>query len=96
MAQQGPVEPNGDEASIGVSRRSLLGGAGVLGLGLGISPLLAACSVKDKKKTGATGSSGAGNTKTIKIGYVTPQTGPLAAFGEADTFVIEALKPLLQ
>jgi branched-chain amino acid transport system substrate-binding protein len=96
MAQQGPVEPSGDEASIGVSRRSLLGGAGVLGLGLGISPLLSACSVKDKKTTGATGSSGAGNTKTIKIGYVTPQTGPLAAFGEADNFVIEALKPLLQ
>jgi ABC-type branched-subunit amino acid transport system substrate-binding protein len=26
--------------------------------------------------------------KTFKIGYVSPQTGPLAAFGEADNFVI--------
>ena len=26
----------------------------------------------------------------IKIGYVSPQTGPLAAFGEADSFVIDA------
>src|ERR1039457_3702844 len=26
--------------------------------------------------------------KTIKIGYVSPQTGPLAAFAEADNFVI--------
>ena len=26
--------------------------------------------------------------KSIRIGYVSPQTGPLAAFGEADGFVI--------
>ena len=26
--------------------------------------------------------------KTLKIGYVSPQTGPLAAFAEADNFVI--------
>ena len=28
--------------------------------------------------------------KTIKIGYVSPQTGPLAPFGEADKWVIDA------
>ena len=27
---------------------------------------------------------GPGGTRTIKIGYVSPQTGPLAGFGEAD------------
>ncbi len=27
----------------------------------------------------------------IKIGYVTPQTGPLAAFGEADSFVLDQM-----
>ncbi|MGO8656041.1 twin-arginine translocation signal domain-containing protein, partial [Rhizobium ruizarguesonis] len=26
----------------------------------------------------------------IKLGYVSPQTGPLAAFGEADKFVIDS------
>ena len=26
--------------------------------------------------------------KTIKLGYVSPQTGPLAAFAEADNFVL--------
>jgi branched-chain amino acid transport system substrate-binding protein len=26
--------------------------------------------------------------RTFKIGYVSPQTGPLAAFGEADHFVV--------
>jgi branched-chain amino acid transport system substrate-binding protein len=30
--------------------------------------------------------------QTIKIGYVSPQTGPLAAFSEADNFIIGAFK----
>ncbi|MFI0842809.1 ABC transporter substrate-binding protein [Mesorhizobium sp. IMUNJ 23232] len=30
--------------------------------------------------------------KAVKIGYVSPQTGPLAAFAEADAFTIEGLK----
>lgn len=29
---------------------------------------------------------------TIKIGYVSPQTGPLAPFGEADKWVIEQMR----
>ncbi len=29
---------------------------------------------------------------TIKIGYVTPRTGPLAPFGQADVFVINAIR----
>jgi len=32
----------------------------------------------------------------IKVGYVSPQTGPLAPFGEADKFVIEQLQPALK
>src|SRR6478672_9272534 len=28
----------------------------------------------------------------MKIGYVSPRTGPLAAFAEADTFVLEGFK----
>ena len=28
--------------------------------------------------------------KTLKLGYVSPQTGPLAAFAEADRFVISS------
>jgi branched-chain amino acid transport system substrate-binding protein len=30
--------------------------------------------------------------QTVKIGYVSPQTGPLAAFSEADNFIIGAFK----
>ncbi len=32
----------------------------------------------------------------IKIGYVTPQTGPLAAFAEADAFTLDGLKAAVQ
>jgi branched-chain amino acid transport system substrate-binding protein len=34
----------------------------------------------------------AASAGTIKIGYVTPETGPLAPFGQADTFVIDAIR----
>jgi branched-chain amino acid transport system substrate-binding protein len=33
--------------------------------------------------------------KTIKIGHVSPRTGPLAAFGEADPFILEQIQKLL-
>jgi branched-chain amino acid transport system substrate-binding protein len=33
--------------------------------------------------------------QTVKIGYVTPQTGPLAAFAEADEYVIAQVNKLL-
>ncbi|MBJ6987808.1 ABC transporter substrate-binding protein [Devosia sp. MC521] len=33
--------------------------------------------------------------QTVKIGYVTPQTGPLAAFAEADEYVIAQVNELL-
>jgi branched-chain amino acid transport system substrate-binding protein len=31
-------------------------------------------------------------SKTVKIGYVNPRTGPLAGFGEADNFIIDQVK----
>lgn len=32
-----------------------------------------------------------GPTETLKIGFVSPQTGPLAGFGESDQYVIDAM-----
>ncbi len=70
-----------------VSRRSLLKGAMAAGAAAGAGGLLAACSSDDK---------GSGDSKgTVKIGFVTPQTGPLAPFGEADAFVIGELRNLV-
>jgi len=37
-----------------------------------------------------------GPPRRLKIGYVSPQTGPLAPFGEADKFVIGAVQTLLK
>ena len=37
----------------------------------------------------------AGLGRTIRIGYVSPQTGPLANFGEADRFVIDSMHEIL-
>jgi branched-chain amino acid transport system substrate-binding protein len=39
---------------------------------------------------------GGGGDGTIKIGYVTPQTGPLASFGESDAFVLGGLRDLFK
>jgi branched-chain amino acid transport system substrate-binding protein len=44
---------------------------------------LAACGDLDEDDAAADG--------TLKIGYVTPQTGPLAPFGEADKFVVDQM-----
>jgi branched-chain amino acid transport system substrate-binding protein len=38
---------------------------------------------------------GAGNARAVKIGYVSPQTGPLAGFGEADEFILNGMDALI-
>ena len=35
-------------------------------------------------------------TPTIKVGYVTPTTGPLAGFAEADGFIIDSFKTMMK
>ncbi|HET6439224.1 MAG TPA: ABC transporter substrate-binding protein [Anaeromyxobacter sp.] len=36
----------------------------------------------------------AASTRTVKLGFVTPRTGPLAPFAEADTFVIDQMRKI--
>ena len=45
---------------------------------------------------GLGGGDTAGSTDVIKIGYVSPQTGPLAPFGEADSFVVKQMTQLFK
>ncbi|MFZ1882268.1 MAG: ABC transporter substrate-binding protein, partial [Rhodoplanes sp.] len=59
--------------SRGVDRRSLLKYSGAAGAAFAIGSIYAP-AVRA--------------AKTIKLGYVSPQTGPLAPFAEADNFVI--------
>ena len=68
-----------------LSRRSLLKGAGVGALSLSAGGLLAACSNKVK-------GSGSGATDKIVIGFVSPQTGPLAGFASGDNFVVDQIR----
>src|SRR5260370_3380635 len=35
-------------------------------------------------------------SRVIKIGHVSPRTGPLAGFGEADGFILDQVPPLLR
>jgi branched-chain amino acid transport system substrate-binding protein len=67
-----------------LSRRTFLRAAGASAA----AGLLGAC-------TGTGGSGGAGR-RVIKIGYVSPQTGPLAGFGEADNFVLRDVRSVLK
>lgn len=61
------------------SRRRFLKAAGVSGAALGFSGVLAACRSDDE---------GAPTGEAVKIGFVSPTTGALSPFGEADAFVL--------
>ncbi len=55
--------------------------------------LVTACSGNSLDGTPSSSSAApSGGTATLKIGFVSPQTGPLAGFGEADNFVIDEMK----
>jgi branched-chain amino acid transport system substrate-binding protein len=61
-----------------IDRRKLLRRAAVAGAGVSLAPWVATTRAF-------------ASTRTIKIGYVTPRTGALAAFGAADAFVIDQM-----
>ncbi|WP_232664046.1 ABC transporter substrate-binding protein [Pseudonocardia sp. TRM90224] len=71
--------------SIRIDRRGFLRTVGAAGTVAAAGGLAAACS------PGLQSPSGGGGGDVIKIGYVSPETGPLAPFGEADQFVINAM-----
>jgi branched-chain amino acid transport system substrate-binding protein len=76
-----------------VTRRDFLKVAGVAGAALGVAgggSVLAACG-SSGSSSGSSSSAGA-TGRTIKVGFVSPLTGPLAAFGEADTFCLDQWK----
>jgi branched-chain amino acid transport system substrate-binding protein len=57
-----------------ITRRTLLKGAGAAGMMTGVAGMPTPTLAKKE---------------AVKIGYVSPQTGPLAAFAEADKFVVD-------
>ena len=79
-----------DVRSTGTTRRDLLRATG-LGISLAAaSPLLGACGGLGSDK-----SSSSTAKKTLKIGFVSPRTGPAAGFGEPDGYVLTLAKKAL-
>ncbi len=83
-------------------RRTVIRAAGAAAITAAGASALAGCadSLDDSAETdspvasdaaSSAASEGGGTGRTIKIGYVSPQTGPLAGFGEADSFVVAAM-----
>src|ERR1700741_4997870 len=66
-------------SSKGVSRRTLV----MSGLGAGAAPAVLRVVPANAQ------------SRAIKIGHVSPRTGPLAGFGEADTFILEQVRGIL-
>jgi branched-chain amino acid transport system substrate-binding protein len=64
-----------------ISRRDFL----KLSAGTGLGLTLSACGILPINRTG----------RPIKIGYVSPQSGPLAGFGEADEFTLKQVRAAL-
>jgi branched-chain amino acid transport system substrate-binding protein len=73
----------GAQAGPALTRRAFVGLAGAAGLGLA-----AGCSGGLKSSSGS-------STGTIKIGYVSPRTGPDAAFTSSDPFVLSKVRAAL-
>jgi branched-chain amino acid transport system substrate-binding protein len=78
----------------GLTRRRFIGGLGAGAAALSFGGVLAACG-ESRREEEAGGGGGGGRGGTIRLGYVTPRTGPLAPFGEADDFVLAAMRDAL-
>jgi branched-chain amino acid transport system substrate-binding protein len=90
-----PVHPSLDDLLRAgrLDRRRFLRLTGATGAAVGLSGLLAACKNDEE---GGGGTSGGAKGRAIKLGYVSPQTGPLAGFGEADTFILDGVRTALK
>ena len=77
-----PLKELKETAMSTLDRRQFLMGAGVAGLGV-----LGSRSVLTRGLRAP-----ASGQQTVKIGYVTPETGSLAPFGQADAFVISQIR----
>ncbi|MBR7834805.1 ABC transporter substrate-binding protein [Actinospica durhamensis] len=75
--------------SFELTRRHILRTAGLGALAAGAAGSLADCSSSLK------GSGGSNSGTTLRIGYVSPQTGSLSSFAQSDQFVLKRLAPVL-
>jgi branched-chain amino acid transport system substrate-binding protein len=75
-----------DRLNLSITRRTALKVAGAGALSLSAAAFLEACGLGGLKGTSS------GSAGTITIGYVSPQTGPLAGFATGDNYVINGVR----
>jgi branched-chain amino acid transport system substrate-binding protein len=83
------VEAGQDDGRL--SRRTFVRVTGAAGAAMLLPGWLAACG-SDDDGGGSASSGGGGGGPDLKIGYVTPGTGALAAFAEADSFILDGIR----
>jgi len=76
-----PRDKNNGLVIAGLSRRQAVKGLAVTGAGVIAAPALL-------RRSWA-------GPRTIKLGFVSPQTGPVAAFGSADSFIVDGIKKII-
>jgi branched-chain amino acid transport system substrate-binding protein len=76
------------DVSGGISRRSVLKAAGIGAGALGAAGILSSCGIQGAAPTTP--------GDVLKIGFVSPQTGPLAGFAGSDSFVVKQVTELLK
>jgi branched-chain amino acid transport system substrate-binding protein len=74
-----PSDPASNQGSPNTQRRKVLRTIAAGGAGALAAPMLSLQAAQ-------------GPGRTVKIGFVSPQTGPIAAFGEADRFVLDGVR----
>lgn len=79
-------------AATNVSRRTLMKAVGFGAIASATGGALASCSSGLKGASGG----GGGGSDVLRIGYVSPQTGPLASFASSDNFVVKAVQDALK
>jgi branched-chain amino acid transport system substrate-binding protein len=96
--ESGSVAQPPSRTQFSVDRRRFLGGLGVGAAALSFGGLVSACggdSARERESEDEGGGGGGNGGGTIRLGYVTPGTGSLAPFGEADEFVLAAMRDRL-
>src|SRR5262245_59901322 len=74
----------------GIDRRTVLGWSVGGAVGLALPGCKKSADTGGGTGTGTSAGTGAGGeTREVSIGYVSPQTGPLAPFAAADAFIVE-------
>ncbi len=95
--QHGPADVAGESEDPAAgrhgrtSRRGFLKLAGVTTAAAALLPTAAAAGGRPVARGGGSGTLDA-DARPIKIGYVSPQTGPLAPFGQADNYVLDGVQ----